>query len=143
MLKGIPGIIPPELLKILSEMGHGDEICIGDANFPGQALSDRVIRMDGHGVPEILDAVLTLIPLDQYVEHPAALMQVVPGDNTPTPIRDTYRSILASHESRGADCLEEVERFAFYDRVHEKSYCVIMSGEKATYANIILKKGVI
>lgn len=143
MLKGVPAILPPELLKILCEMGHGDEITIGDANFPGASLSDRVVRMDGHSVPEILDAVLTLIPLDQYVDRPAALMQVVPGDNTPTPIWDTYRDILTTHEERGASCLEEVERFAFYDRVKAKSYAVIMSGEKAKYANIILKKGVI
>ena len=143
MLKGVPAILPPELLKILCEMGHGDEITIGDGNFPGASLSDRVIRMDGHGVPEILDAVLSLIPLDQYVDHPAALMQVVPGDPTETPIWETYKEILAKHEDRGAACLEEVERFAFYDRVREKSYAVIMSGEKATYANIILKKGVI
>jgi len=143
MLKGIPAIIPPELLKILDEMGHGDEITIGDGNFPGASLSNRVIRMDGHGVPEILDAILTLMPLDQMVDHPAALMQVTPGDNTPTPIWDTYKEILAKHEERGADCLEEVERFAYYDRVKNKSYAVIMSGERATYANIILKKGVI
>ncbi|MGN0747066.1 MAG: RbsD/FucU family protein [Aristaeellaceae bacterium] len=143
MLKGVPAILPPELLKILCEMGHGDEITIGDANFPGASLCPRVIRMDGHGVPEILDAILQLIPMDQYVEHPAALMQVVPGDKTETPIWEVYKEILARHEDRGADCLEEVERFAFYDRVREKSYAVIMSGEKATYANIILKKGVI
>ena len=143
MLKGIPAILPPELLKVLCEMGHGDEITIGDANFPGESLSSRVIRMDGHGVPEILDAILQLIPLDQYVAHPAALMQVTPGDKTETPIWEVYKEILARHEDRGADCLEEVERFAFYDRVREKSYAVIMSGEKATYANIILKKGVI
>lgn len=143
MLKGIPAILPPELLKILCEMGHGDEITIGDANFPGSSLCEHVIRMDGHGVPEILDAVLTLIPLDQYVQRPAALMQVVPGDNTQTPIWNTYKEILARHEDRGASCLEEVERFAFYDRVREQSCAVIMSGEKAKYANIILKKGVI
>ena len=143
MLKGVPKILPPELLKILSEMGHGDEITIGDANFPGASLTDKVIRMDGHGVPEILDAILQLIPLDQYVDHPAALMQVVPGDPTETPIWETYKHILAKHETRGSACLEEVERFAFYDRVKEKSYAVIMSGESATYANIILKKGVI
>lgn len=143
MLKGIPAILPPELLKVLCEMGHGDEITIGDANFPGASLCSRVIRMDGHGVPEILDAILQLIPLDQYVEHPAALMQVVPGDPTETPIWDTYRQIVSRHEERGAACFEEVERFAFYDRVKEKSYAVIMSGETATYANVILKKGVI
>jgi len=143
MLKGIPAILPPELLKVLCEMGHGDEITIGDANFPGASLCSRVIRMDGHGVPEILDAILTLMPLDQYVDHPAGLMQVMPGDKTETPIWDIYKEILGKHEERGAGCLEEIERFAFYDRVKEKSYAVIMSGEKATYANIILKKGVI
>ena len=99
--------------------------------------------MDGHSVPEILDAILTLIPLDQYVEHPAMLMQVMPGDPAETPIWETYRSILNRHEERGAQCLEEIERFVFYDRVKEKSCAVIMSGEKALYANIILKKGVI
>lgn len=143
MLKGIPAILPPELLKVLCEMGHGDEITIGDANFPGTSLCSRVIRMDGHGVPEILDAILTLMPLDQYADHPAGLMQVMPGDKTETPIWDIYKEILGKHEERGAGCLEEIERFAFYDRVKEKSYAVIMSGEKATYANIILKKGVI
>lgn len=143
MLKGIPAIIPPELLKVLAEMGHGDEITIGDANFPGASHCSRVIRMDGHGVPEILDAILTLIPLDQYVAHPAALMQVIPGDPTETPIWDIYKEIVANHDDRGSDCFEEIERFSFYDRVKEKSYAVIMSGEKATYANIILKKGVI
>ena len=143
MLKGIPAILPPELLKVLCEMGHGDEITIGDANFPGASLCGRVIRMDGHGVPEILEAILTLMPLDQYVEHPASLMQVVPGDPTKTPIWETYREIVSRHEERGAACFEEVERFAFYDRVRERSYAVIMSGETATYANVILKKGVI
>ena len=143
MLKNVPKLLSPELLKVLCEMGHGDEITIGDANFPGASLCSRVIRMDGHGVPEILDAILMLMPLDQYVDHPAGLMQVMPGDTTETPIWETYKQILAKHEERGADCLNEIERFAFYDRVKEKSYAVIMSGEKATYANIILKKGVI
>ncbi len=143
MLKGVPAIIPPELLKILCEMGHGDEITIGDANFPGHSLCSRVVRMDGHGVPEILEAILALLPLDQHTEHPAALMQVSPGDNAQTPIWETYKRIIADNDSRGAACLEELERYAFYDRVREKSYAVIMSGEKAVYANIILKKGVI
>ncbi len=143
MLKGIPALIPPELLKILSEMGHGDEITIGDANFPGESVGKRVVRMDGHGVPEILDAVLTLMPLDQYSERPAAVMQVVPGDKTETPIWDTYRDLIKKHEGEDAAPLDEIERFAFYERVRDKSYAVIMSGEKATYANIILKKGVI
>lgn len=143
MLKGIPSLLSPELLKILAEMGHGDEITIGDGNFPGQSLCKRVIRLDGCGVPEILQAILTLFPLDEYVEHPLTLMQVVPGDPTQTPIWDTYREIAAKFDARGADLFENIERMAFYERVKEKSYAVIMSGEKATYANLILKKGVV
>jgi L-fucose mutarotase len=143
MLKGIPAIIPPELLMVLAEMGHGDEITIGDGNFPGNTFGRRVIRMDGHGVPEILDAILQLIPLDTYVNHPVALMQVTPGDPVETPIWDTYKEIIQKYDDRGATCIEEVERFAFYNRVKEHSTVVVMSGEKAVYANVILKKGVI
>ncbi len=143
MLLGVPKIIPPELLKILSEMGHGDEITLGDANFPGGTCCKTVVRMDGHGVPEILEAILQLIPLDAYTAQPAMLMQVMPGDSTQTPIWDTYKEIIARHDARGADCVGEIERYAFYDRVKEKSCCVVMTGETATYANIILKKGVI
>ena len=123
-------------------MGHGDELTIGDANFPAHTCSDRVVRMDGHSVPEILDAVLKLIPLDPYVDHPVSLMQVVPGDTVETPIWDTYREIIKKYDDR-EDPIENIERFAFYDRVKEKSSFVIMSGETALYANIILKKGVI
>lgn len=143
MLKGIPAIISPELLMVLAEMGHGDEITIGDGNFPGNTFGRRVIRMDGHGVPEILDAILQLIPLDTYVNHPVALMQVTPGDPVETPIWDTYKEIIQKYDDRGATCIEEVERFAFYNRVKEHSTVVVMSGEKAVYANVILKKGVI
>ncbi|MGI6690307.1 MAG: RbsD/FucU family protein [Christensenellales bacterium] len=143
MLKGIPAIISPELLMVLAEMGHGDEITIGDGNFPGNTFGRRVIRMDGHGVPEILDAILQLIPLDTYVNHPVALMQVTPGDPVKTPIWDTYKEIIQKYDDRGATCVEEVERFAFYNRVKEHSTVVVMSGEKAVYANVILKKGVI
>lgn len=143
MLKGIPAILPPELLMVLAEMGHGDELTIGDGNFPGNTFGRRVIRMDGHGVPEILDAILTLMPLDTYVDKPVVLMQVVPGDPVKTPIWDTYKEIVARHDPRGADAVDNIERFAFYDRVKGQSTVVIMSGEKAVYANVILKKGVI
>ena len=142
MLKGIPAIIPPELLKLLAEMGHGDELTIGDGNFPGHTCCKTVIRMDGHSVPEILDAVLKLIPLDPYVAHPVSLMEAVPGDHVETPIWDTYREIVSKYDDR-EEPFEHIERFAFYDRVKEKSSFVIMSGETALYANIILKKGVI
>ena len=143
MLKGISPVISPELIKILMEMGHGDELVIGDGNFPGASHARNLVRLDGHGVPEVLEAILRLYPLDPYVEAPVALMQVVPGDTVETPIWETYRETVSRHEERGAACFEEVERFAFYDRVRERSYAVIMSGETATYANVILKKGVI
>ena len=140
MLKGIPSIIPPELLKILMEMGHGDEIVIGDGNFPAASIANRLVRCDGHGVPEILDAILQLFPLDQYVEKPVALMAVVPGDDTPTPvIWDTFEKIIAKYETAK---IEYVERFAFYEKA-KSAYAIVASGEGAIYANVILKKGVI
>ena len=98
MLKGIPKVLPPELLKILMEMGHGDYIVLADGNFPGAALAQRLVRCDGHGVPEILDAVLKLMPLDPYVEKPVSLMEVVPGDNVVPVIWDTYRDIVKKYE---------------------------------------------
>ena len=143
MLKGIPKILSPELLKILCEMGHGDELTIGDGNFPGKTNAKIEIRMDGHGVPEILDAILQVMPLDTYVEHPVMLMAKVPGDTVETPIWDTYKEIVAKHDPRGAACFGDIERMAFYDRTREKSSVVIMSGESALYANVILKKGVV
>ena len=143
MLKGIPKIISPELLKILCEMGHGDELTIGDGNFPGHTNAKVEIRMDGHGVPEILDAILKVFPLDPYVEHPVMLMQKMAGDTVETPIWDTYKEIVAKYDERGADAFTEIDRFEFYDRTREKSSVVIMSGESALYANVILKKGVI
>ncbi|MBR2264654.1 MAG: RbsD/FucU family protein, partial [Firmicutes bacterium] len=96
-----------------------------------------------HGFPEILDAILQVMPLDPYVEKPVALMQVVPGDPVETPIWDTYKEIIAKYDERGGDAVENIERFSFYDRTRENSYVVIMSSETALYANVILKKGVI
>lgn len=141
MLKGIPAILPPELLKILMEMGHGDELVIGDGNFPAASMAQRLVRCDGHNVPELLDAILTLFPLDSFVSAPAALMQVVAGDKVETPIWEVYKNIIKKHEPVN-NKVENVERFAFYERAR-KAYVVIATGEKALYANIILKKGVI
>ncbi|WP_127532949.1 RbsD/FucU family protein [Paenibacillus kobensis] len=141
MLKGIPSILSPELLKILMEMGHGDEIVLADANFPAASHAQRLVRSDGHGIPEILDAILQLFPLDPYVDKPVALMQVVPMDPVETPIWDTYASIIQQQAGLNEAC-EEVERFAFYERA-KQAYAIIATGEKALYANMILKKGVI
>jgi len=142
MLKGIPSILPPELLKILMEMGHGDEIVIGDGNFPAANYAKRLVRCDGHGVPELLDAILKLFPLDTFVENPVALMAVVPGDDTKPAIWDEYRSIIKKHDEKMDGKIEFMERFAFYER-SKKAYAIIATGEKALYANIILKKGVV
>lgn len=143
MLKGVPRILSPELLKVLAEMGHGDEIVIADGNFPAESMGKDaiVIRADGHGVPEILDAVLQMIPLDQYVEQPAALMEVVPGDPCIPVIWDDFRRLL---EKNGEDpsAIEMMERYSFYERA-QKAYAIVSTGETAIYANILLKKGVV
>lgn len=139
MLKNIPKIVSPELLKILCEMGHGDEIVIADGNFPSESCGQRVIRADGHGGEAILDAVLSLIPLDTYALHNFLLMQTTNGDPTPE-IWDKYFTIAKNHDDNlRANALE---RYEFYDRA-KKAYAVIATGESAIYANIIIKKGVI
>lgn len=139
MLKGIPSVLSPELLKIMMEMGHGDEIIIADGNFPAASHAQRLVRCDGHGVPEVLEAMLKLLPLDQYVESPVALMSVVPGDSIVPVIWDEYKAEIAKY---GDVKIEYLERFAFYERA-KKAYAIIATGEKAQYANVILKKGVV
>lgn len=138
MLKGIPSIISPELLKILMEMGHGDEIVIGDGNFPGQSVNSKCVRCDGHGVCELMDAILKLFPLDTY-QKPAYIMAKTPGDTVETPIWDEFSKIISPYTN---EKLEQIERFEFYERA-KSAYAVVMTGESALYANIILKKGVV
>lgn len=141
MLKGIPSIISPELLKVLMEMGHSDELVFADGNFPAASHAARLIRCDGHSIPELLEAVLQLFPLDQYVDKPAALMAVAPGDTVQTPIWGEYKQIV-NKQPGDADCFEEIERFAFYERA-KRAYAIVATGEKALYANLIIKKGVV
>jgi L-fucose mutarotase len=141
MLKNIPAVISPELMRIIMEMGHGDEIVLADGNFPAAGVAHRLIRCDGHGVPEILEAVLKFFPLDEYVEKPVALMSVVPGDKTKPTIWAEYRKIIKESGEKFTD-FEFVERFAFYERA-KKAYAIVATSEGALYANIILKKGVI
>jgi L-fucose mutarotase len=141
MLKNIPNILSPDLLKILMEMGHGDEIVIADGNFPAASVANRLIRLDGHGIPEILRAMLKFFPLDTYVKFPAGLMAVTPGDNIKPVIWDEYRNIVRESKEPFSD-FEYIERFAFYERA-KKAYAVVATGESALYANIILKKGVV
>ncbi|MBQ9117133.1 MAG: fucose isomerase [Clostridia bacterium] len=142
MLKNVPKLLSPELLKVLCEMGHGDEIVIGDANFPSENYGKRVIRADGIGGKELLDAILTMIPLDTYAESNLMLMQLTPSDvgKVNPVIWEEYQRIAA--EKDGNQRVENIERFAFYERA-KNAYAVIASGEEAIYANVIIKKGVI
>ncbi|NWL87014.1 MULTISPECIES: L-fucose mutarotase [unclassified Paenibacillus] len=141
MLKGISSLISPDLIKVLMEMGHSDEIVFADANFPAASHAQRLVRCDGHGVPELLEAILPLFPLDTYVDRPAVLMAVTPGDPVETPVWDRYKSIVAQYDTR-SEVFDEVERFAFYERA-KRAYAVVSTGELALYANIILKKGIV
>ncbi len=143
MLKNVPPVLSPELLKVLCEMGHGDELVIGDGNFPAESVGKNavVIRADGHGVAEILDAVLTMIPLDKYAENPVALMKVVPGDPAKPEIWNDYKAVLARH-GENPEAIAMMERFDFYERA-KKACAIVATGEKAIYANILLKKGVV
>jgi L-fucose mutarotase len=140
MLKGISSILSPDLLKILMEMGHGDEIVLADGNFPAASMAERLVRSDGNQVPELLEAVMKLLPLDPFVECPVALMAVVPGDSSHPAIWEKYREII-QHYEKFSD-FEYVERFAFYERAR-RAYAVVATSETALYANIILKKGLV
>ena len=140
MLKNIPPILGPDLLGILRAMGHGDEIAIVDANYPGDSAGPLLVRMDGISVTDVLDAVLTLMPLDDFVDEAAICMQVVGNAGQREPVMDAMDAIIKHHEPKMT--LSSMERFAFYERV-SKGYAIIQSGERRLYGNILLKKGVI
>ena len=144
MLKGIPKILSPELLKVLCEMGHSDRLVIADGNFPAESMGKDaiVIRMDGHGACDVLEALLKVFPLDTYVEKPVNLMEVMPGDKVETPIWDDYARIVAAEDTRGGAAIGHIERFAFYEEA-KKAYAIIATGEGALYANVMLQKGVV
>lgn len=144
MLKGIPKILSPQLLKVLCEMGHSDTLVIADGNFPSESIGKNgiVIRMDGHSAAEVLDAILTVFPLDTYVKEPVHLMQVMDGDDVETPIWDTYKEIIRKQAGMDESAVGHFERFHFYEEA-KKAYAVIATGESALYANVLLQKGVI
>ncbi len=137
MLKGINPILSPQLLKILSEMGHGDEIIIADGNFPGANLARNLVRADGISCVDMLDAVLSVFPLDKADTKNFILMATGEGEPTPA-IWAEYETVLNKHEPDAH--MEQLERFAYYERA-KKAYAVIATGETAIYANILLKKG--
>lgn len=135
MLKGISPVISPDLLKILAEMGHGDEIVISDAHFPAHTFNEKVIRADGLGADVLLAGIIPLFELDAYAV-PVIMMEAVPGDTLDPAVEAKYRKALGYDGQ-----VERVERYAFYERA-KKAYAVVISGETAKYGNIILKKGV-
>jgi len=142
MLKNISPLISPELLKILAEMGHGDKIVLADANYPAcSGEAKHTVRADGIGMPALLDAILALFPLDTFIAKPITMMGVVPGDDYVPVIWDEYRAIFKKH-SLGDDQIETIERFQFYERANS-AYCVVATGERTRYANIMLQKGII
>lgn len=140
MLEKIPKSISPDLIKLMMEMGHGDELVLADANFPSSTLANRLVRADGIEISVLLRDILELFPLDSYSEHQVMLMEVVPGDDYKPVIQDEYKKIL---DASGRDYnIDYLERFAFYDRA-EKAFAIVATGEEALYANIIIKKGVV
>jgi L-fucose mutarotase len=140
MLIGISPLISPDLLAVLHRMGHGDEIVLADAHFPGETYGKRVLRADGVRIPDLLDAILPLFALDTYVESPLIMMSAVSGDQLDPAVEASYRQAVDRHwpDTPG---IQRIDRFEFYDRTRQ-AYAVLMTGETAKYGNIILKKGV-
>ncbi len=147
MLKGIPSVLSPELIKVLCEMGHSDVIVLGDGNFPGSRFAKEggaiMLRADGHGVPALLDAVLQLIPTDTYTETPVMLMQKMDCDrDLDITVWEEYRAIVSKYDPRGVKAIGYYDRFEFYEKA-KKAYCIVQTGESAIYANVLIQKGVI
>ena len=140
MLVGISPLLSPELLSTLCRMGHGDEIVLADAHFPGESINPRVLRADGLRIPDLLDAVLPLFSLDSYVDNPVSMMAAVPGDDLDPAVETAYRQAIDRHWPETPP-IQRVERFAFYERARQ-AFAVVMTGETAKYGNIILTKGV-
>lgn len=140
MLRGISPLISPELLAVLCRMGHGDEIVLADAHFPGETFNPRVLRADGLRIPDLLDGILPLFVLDQYVPEALFMMAAVPGDSLDPAVEKSYRKAIEKHVTP-KPAIKRVERFAFYEQA-KKAFAVVMTGELAKYGNIILKKGV-
>lgn len=140
MLKGISPLISPELLSVLARMGHGDEIVLADAHFPGETFNPRIIRADGLRIPDLLEAILPLFELDSYVPNPLAMMAAVKGDTLDPNVEDAYLESIYKTNPKIAP-IDRIDRFEFYERA-KKAFAVVMTGETAKYGNIILKKGV-
>lgn len=141
MLIGISPLLSPDLLAMLHRMGHGDEIVLADAHFPGESCNPRVVRADGLRIADLLDAILPLFPLDAYVESPLLMMAPVAGDATDPAVQASYRRVVDKYWPMTPE-IASIDRYSFYDRAR-KAFAVVMTGETAKYGNIILKKGVV
>ena len=140
MLKGISPLISPELLKTLSQMGHGDEIVLADAHFPGESMNSKIIRADGLKIPDLLEGILPLFELDTYVDHPLVMMAAAEGDQLDPKVEESYLKRI--HKTNpNVPPIQRIERFAFYERA-KKAFAVVMTGETAKYGNILMVKGV-
>lgn len=139
MLKGISPVISPELLKIMAEMGHGDELILADAHFPGHTFCETVVRADGLRIPDLLEGIIPLLELDSY-DDPLIMMAAVDGDSLDPSVEESYM-VAIQKSAPDAPAVKRIDRFEFYDRA-EKAFACVMTGELAKYGNIILKKGV-
>lgn len=145
MLKGIPKCLSPDLLKTISEMGHGDKLVVADANYPAASSAKHsiLLRADGVQAPELIDAILQLFPLDNSVKKPVLIMNKQECDkNLSTPIWDEFHNIVCKYDNRGNDCIDMIDRFEFYKEA-ERAYAVLATGETSLYGCIILQKGTI
>ncbi len=141
MLKGISSLINPELLKILASMGHGDEILLADAHYPGESLNRNIVRADGLKIANLLKAIMPLIELDEYVDCPIVMMKAVEGDKLDIEVENSYLNSIIPF-CKKTPAIERLERFEFYER-SKKAFAIVMTGETVKYGNIILKKGII
>ena len=141
MLKNLDPILTPDLLQVLRAMGHGDDIAIVDANFPAESAGPQVVRLDGVDATRALDAVLSVMPLDDFVPEAAHRMEVVGKPKAEMPIFDEFRKIIAAREGAKFK-LGSLERFKFYE-VASQCFAIVATGERRLYGNVILKKGVV
>jgi L-fucose mutarotase len=141
MLKGISPLMSPELLATLYRMGHGDEIVLADAHFPGYSINAHVICAEGLRIPDLLDAILPLFSLDTYVQSPLIMMEAVTGDTLDPKVEAAYREVIEQHV-QDSPSIERMERFVFYERA-KKAFAIIITGETAKYGNVILKKSIV
>lgn len=140
MLKGISPLISPDLLSVMARMGHGDELVLADAHFPGESTGKRIVRADGLRIADLLEAIMPLFELDSYVPHPLIMMEPVPGDNLEPAVEASYMERIGKMLP-DVPPVKRIDRFAFYDRA-AKAFAVVMTGETSKYGNIILVKGV-